>query len=172
VHEKALNSAIFPALQGGPLMHVIAAKAVAFKEAAGKEFKQYQMQVIDNARVMSRVLQERGVRIVSGRTDSHVFLVDLRAKKLTGKDAEAALGKAHITVNKNAIPNDPEKPFVTSGIRIGSPAMTTRGFKELEAEKLAHLIADVLDAPNDDAVISRVIGEVKKLTMQFPVYGN
>ena len=170
-HEKALNSAIFPALQGGPLMHVIAAKAVAFKEASGKEFKQYQMQVIDNARVMARVLQERGVRIVSGRTDSHVFLVDLRAKKLTGKDAEAALGKAHITVNKNAIPNDPEKPFVTSGVRIGSPAMTTRGFKELEAEKLAHLIADVLDAPNDEAVIARVIGEVKKLTAQFPVYG-
>ncbi|MDD2700045.1 MAG: serine hydroxymethyltransferase [Sideroxydans sp.] len=171
-HEKALNSAIFPQLQGGPLMHVIAAKAVAFKEAASKEFKEYQKQVIDNARVMAKVLVERGVRIVSGRTDSHVFLVDLRAKKLTGKDAEAALGKAHITVNKNAIPNDPEKPFVTSGIRIGSPAMTTRGFKELEAEKLAHLIADVLDAPNDEAVIARVVGEVKKLTAAFPVYGN
>jgi glycine hydroxymethyltransferase len=170
-HEKALNSAIFPQLQGGPLMHVIAAKAVAFKEAAGKEFKEYQKQVIDNARVMAKVLTERGVRIVSGRTDSHVFLVDLRAKKLTGKDAEAALGKAHITVNKNAIPNDPEKPFVTSGIRIGSPAMTTRGFKELEAETLAHLIADVLDAPNDEAVIARVVGEVKTLTTKFPVYG-
>ncbi len=171
-HEKILNSAIFPLLQGGPLMHVIAAKAVAFKEAASKEFKAYQKQVIDNARVMAKVLQERGVRIVSGRTDSHVFLVDLRAKKLTGKDAEAALGRAHITVNKNAIPNDPEKPFVTSGIRIGSPAMTTRGFKELEAEKLAHLIADVLDAPHDEAVIARVLGDVKKLTAQFPVYGN
>ncbi|MFH2133846.1 MAG: serine hydroxymethyltransferase [Pseudomonadota bacterium] len=171
-HEKALNSAIFPQLQGGPLMHVIAAKAVAFKEAASKEFKEYQMQVIDNARVMAKVLTERGVRIVSGRTDSHVFLVDLRAKQLTGKAAEEALGKAHITVNKNAIPNDPEKPFVTSGIRIGSPAMTTRGFKELEAEKLAHLIADVLDAPTDDAVIARVVGEVKKLTAAFPVYGN
>ena len=170
-HEKALNSAIFPQLQGGPLMHVIAAKAVAFKEAASSEFKAYQKQVIDNARVMAKVLTERGVRIVSGRTDSHLFLVDLRAKKLTGKDAEAALGKAHITVNKNAIPNDPEKPFVTSGIRIGSPAMTTRGFKELEAEKLAHLIADVLDAPTDDAVIARVVVEVKKLTTQFPVYG-
>ncbi len=170
-HEKALNSAIFPQLQGGPLMHVIAAKAVAFKEAASKEFKDYQKQVIDNARVMAKVLTERGVRIVSGRTDSHVFLVDLRAKKLTGKDAEAALGRAHITVNKNAIPNDPEKPFVTSGIRIGSPAMTSRGFKELEAEKLAHLIADVLDAPNDDAVIARVASEVKKLTSAFPVYG-
>ncbi len=170
-HEKALNSAIFPQLQGGPLMHVIAAKAVAFKEAGSKEFKAYQKQVIDNARVMAKVLTERGVRIVSGRTDSHVFLVDLRAKKLTGKDAEAALGKAHITVNKNAIPNDPEKPFVTSGIRIGSPAMTTRGFKELEAERLAHLIADVLDAPTDEAVIARVVVEVKKLTTQFPVYG-
>jgi glycine hydroxymethyltransferase len=170
-HEKALNSAIFPQLQGGPLMHVIAAKAVAFKEAASSEFKAYQKQVIDNARVMAKVLTERGVRIVSGRTDSHLFLVDLRAKKLTGKDAEAALGKAHITVNKNAIPNDPEKPFVTSGIRIGSPAMTTRGFKELEAEKLAHLIADVLDAPTDEAVIARVVAEVKKLTTQFPVYG-
>jgi glycine hydroxymethyltransferase len=171
-HEKALNSAIFPSLQGGPLMHVIAAKAIAFKEAASKEFKSYQMQVVENARVMARVLQERGLRIVSGRTDSHVFLVDLRAKKLTGKDAEAALGRAHITVNKNAIPNDPEKPFVTSGIRIGSPAMTTRGFRELEAETLANLIADVLDAPNDDAVIARVTAEVKKLTTAFPVYGD
>ncbi len=171
-HEKALNSAIFPTLQGGPLMHVIAGKAVALKEAGSKEFKEDQRQVVDNARVMAKVLQERGVRIVSGRTDSHVFLVDLRAKKLTGKDAEAALGRAHITVNKNAIPNDPEKPFVTSGIRIGSPAMTTRGFKELEAEKLAHLIVDVLDAPNDEAVIARVAAEVKKLTAQFPVYGN
>jgi len=168
--EKALNSAIFPALQGGPLMHVIAAKAVALKEAAGKEFKAYQTQVVENARVMSKVLQERGLRIVSGRTDSHMFLVDLQAKQITGKEAEAALGRAHITVNKNAIPNDPQKPFVTSGIRIGSPAMTTRGFRELEAEKLARLIADVLDAPNDDAVIKRVLGEVKKLTTQFPVY--
>lgn len=170
--EKVLNSAIFPALQGGPLMHVIAAKAVAFKEAAGKDFKVYQTQVVENARVMAKVLQERGMRIVSGRTDSHVFLVDLQAKHITGKEAEAALGRAHITVNKNAIPNDPQKPFVTSGIRIGSPAMTTRGFKELEAEKLAHLIADVLDAPGDDAVITRVLGEVKKLTTQFPVYGT
>jgi glycine hydroxymethyltransferase len=167
-----LNSAIFPSLQGGPLMHVIAAKAVALKEAASKEFKAYQRQVVDNARVMTKVLQERGLRIVSGRTDSHVFLVDLQAKHITGKDAEAALGRAHITVNKNAIPNDPQKPFVTSGIRIGSPAMTTRGFKEFEAEKLAHLIADVLDAPNDDAVIARVTAEVKKLTTQFPVYGT
>ena len=152
-------------------MHVIAAKAIAFKEAATPEFKVYQRQVVENARVMTRVLQERGLRIVSGRTDSHVFLVDLQAKNLTGKEAEAALGRAHITVNKNAIPNDPQKPFVTSGIRIGSPAMTTRGFKELEAELLANLIADVLDAPNDEAVINRVVLEVKKLTAQFPVYG-
>ncbi len=170
-HEKALNSAIFPSLQGGPLMHVIAAKAVAFREAASHEFKVYQRQVVENARVMTRVLQERGLRIVSGRTDSHVFLVDLRAKNLTGKDAEAVLGRAHITVNKNAIPNDPQKPFVTSGIRIGSPAMTTRGFQELEAEQLANLIADVLDAPNDEQVIGRVTSEVRKLTAKFPVYG-
>ena len=170
-HEKAINSAIFPGLQGGPLMHVIAAKAVAFKEASTKEFKHYQEQVAANARVMCKVLIERGLRIVSGRTESHVFLVDLRAKNLTGKEAEAALGRAHITVNKNAIPNDPQKPMVTSGIRIGTPAMTTRGFKELEAEKLAHLVADVLDAPNDEAVMVRVQAEVKKLTTAFPVYG-
>jgi glycine hydroxymethyltransferase len=170
-HEKAINSAIFPGLQGGPLMHVIAGKAVAFKEAMGKEFKLYQEQVAANARVMCKVLIERGLRIVSGRTESHLFLVDLQAKNLTGKDAEAALGRAHITVNKNAIPNDPQKPFVTSGIRIGTPAMTTRGFKELEAEKLAHLVADVLDAPNDEAVIARVQAEVGKLTAAFPVYG-
>ncbi len=170
-HEKAINSAIFPGLQGGPLMHVIAGKAVAFKEAASKEFKHYQEQVIDNALVMCKVLVERGLRIISGRTESHVFLVDLRAKNLTGKEAEALLGRAHITVNKNAIPNDPQKPFVTSGIRIGTPAMTTRGFKELEAEQLAHMIADVLDAPNDEAVIERVKADVAKLTAKFPVYG-
>ena len=171
-HEKAINSAIFPGLQGGPLMHVIAAKAVAFKEASTKEFKHYQEQVVDNALVMCKVLTERGLRIVSGRTESHVFLVDLRAKNLTGKEAEAALGRAHITVNKNAIPNDPQKPMVTSGIRIGTPAMTTRGFKELEAEKLAHLVADVLDVPNDEAVSARVQAEVKKLTTAYPVYGT
>jgi glycine hydroxymethyltransferase len=170
-HEKVINSAIFPGLQGGPLMHVIAGKAVAFKEAASKEFKHYQEQVIDNALVMCKVLVERGLRIISGRTESHVFLVDLRAKNLTGKEAEALLGRAHITVNKNAIPNDPQKPFVTSGIRIGTPAMTTRGFKELEAEQLAHLIADVLDAPTDEIVISRVKAEVTRLTAKFPVYG-
>ena len=170
--EKVLNSAIFPSLQGGPLMHVIAAKAVSFKEAASKEFKVYQKQVIENARVMARVLQERGVRIVSGHTDCHMFLVDLQPKNLTGKEAEAALGRAHITVNKNAIPNDPQKPFVTSGIRIGSPAMTTRGFKEFEAEQLANLIADVLDAPNDDVVIARVVKTVGQMCAKFPVYGG
>ena len=172
-HEKAINSAIFPGLQGGPLMHVIAAKAVAFKEAASPEFRDYQEQVINNARVMSKVLgEERGLRIVSGRTESHVFLVDLRPKNLTGKEAEAALGKAHITVNKNGIPNDPQKPMVTSGIRIGSPAMTTRGFTEIEAERVAHLVADVLDAPNDEAVLARVREEVAALCKKFPVYGN
>ncbi len=171
-HEKVLNSAIFPGLQGGPLMHVIAAKAVAFKEAASPEFKNYQEQVINNARVMARVLgEERGLRIVSGRTESHVFLVDLRAKNITGKDAEAALGRAHITVNKNGIPNDPQKPFVTSGIRIGSPAMTTRGFTEIEAEQIAHLVADVLDAPNDDTVAATVRAKVAALCAKFPVYG-
>ncbi len=171
-HEKAINSAIFPGLQGGPLEHVIAGKAVAFKEAASKDFRHYQEQVCANAIVMAKVLSERGLRIVSGRTESHVFLVDLQAKGLTGKDAEAALGKAHITVNKNAIPNDPQKPFVTSGIRIGTPAMTTRGFKEREAELLAHLIADVLEAPTDEAVIANAQAEVAKLTAKFPVYGK
>ncbi|GAB2905361.1 serine hydroxymethyltransferase [Uliginosibacterium flavum] len=170
-HEKAINSAIFPGLQGGPLMHVIAAKAVAFKEAATPEFRRYQEQVVANARVMARVLSERDLRVVSGRTESHVFLLDLRSKKITGKEAEAVLGKAHITVNKNGIPNDPEKPFVTSGIRIGSPAMTTRGFTEIEAERVAHLVADVLDAPNDEAVLERVRNEVSALCKKFPVYG-
>ena len=171
-HEKAINSAIFPGLQGGPLMHVIAAKATAFKEAMTPAFKNYQELVIDNAQVMARVLTSRGLRIVSGRTESHVFLLDLRAKKITGKDAEAALGKAHITVNKNSIPNDPEKPFVTSGIRIGTPAMTTRGFTEIEAEKVAHLIADVLDAPADEAVLAKVREQVAALCKKFPVYGQ
>ena len=170
-HEKAINSAIFPGLQGGPLMHVIAAKATAFKEAMTPEFRNYQEQVIDNAQVMAKVLKSRGLRIVSGRTESHVFLVDLQAKNITGKDAEAALGKAHITVNKNSIPNDPQKPFVTSGIRIGTPAMTTRGFTEIEAEQVANLIADVLEAPSDDAVLARVRGDVAALCGKFPVYG-
>jgi glycine hydroxymethyltransferase len=169
-YEKVLNSAIFPQTQGGPLMHVIAAKAVAFKEAASSAFRNYQEQVIDNARVMAKVLQERGLRIVSGRTDCHMFLVDLRAKDLTGKQAAESLEFAHITVNKNAIPNDPQKPFITSGIRIGTPAMTTRGFKEIEAEQLANLIADVLDAPHDAAVIGDVARQAKKLCARFPVY--
>jgi glycine hydroxymethyltransferase len=170
-HEKAINSAIFPGLQGGPLEHVIAAKAVAFKEAMSPEFKAYQQQVIENAQTMARVLKQRGLRIVSGRTESHVFLLDLRAKNITGKDAEAALGKAHITVNKNSIPNDPQKPFVTSGIRIGAPAMTTRGFGTGEAEQVANLIADVLDAPADEAVRARVRDAVSALCKKFPVYG-
>ena len=172
VHEKALNSAIFPSLQGGPLMHVIAAKAVAFKEAMRPEFSDYQEQVIENALVMAKVLTARGLRIVSGGTESHMFLVDLRGKNITGKAAEAALGDAHITVNKNAIPNDPQKPFVTSGIRIGTPAMTTRGFTEIEAEHVAELIADVLDAPADKSVIERVRAGVSELCKRFPVYGG
>ena len=171
-HEKAINSAIFPGIQGGPLMHVIAAKAVALKEAMTSEFRDYQEQVLANARVMARVLsEERGLRIVSGRTESHVFLVDLRAKNRTGKEAEAVRVGAHITVNKNTIPNDPQKPLVTSGIRIGSPAMTTRGFTEIEAETVAHLIADVLDHQNDEAAIAKVRGKVAELCKKYPVYG-
>ena len=170
-HERVINSAVFPGLQGGPLMHIIAAKAVCFKEAQSREFRNYQEQVLDNARVMAKVMHERGFRIVSGRTDCHLFLVDLRAKNLTGRDAETALGKAHITVNKNAVPHDPQKPFITSGIRIGSPAMTTRGMKELEAELLANLICDVLDSHTNEKLISRVAGEVRTLCKKFPVYG-
>jgi glycine hydroxymethyltransferase len=170
-HEKILNSAVFPGTQGGPLMHVIAAKAVAFQEAMTKEFRDYQQQVLDNARVMAKVLHDRDLRIVSGRTECHMFLVDLRSKHVTGAEAETALGRACMTINKNAIPKDPQRPTVTSGIRVGSPAMTTRGFRELEAEKVAHLIADVLDAHNDDAVLRRVAGEVKTLCDNFPVYG-
>src|SRR5690554_3430551 len=169
-HEKAINSAIFPGIQGGPLMHVIAAKAVAFKEALDPSFKDYAAQVVKNADVLARTLTERGLRIVSGRTESHVMLVDLRSKGITGKDAEAVLGEAHITVNKNAMPNDPESPFVTSGIRLGSPAMTTRGFKEAEAELTGHLIADVLDNPKDAAVIADVRTRVNELTARLPVY--
>jgi glycine hydroxymethyltransferase len=169
-HEKAINSAIFPGLQGGPLMHAIAAKAVALGEALKPSFRDYQQQVIGNARIMATTLTERGLRIVSGRTDCHMFLLDLTAKNITGKDAEAVLGRAHITVNKNAIPNDPQKPAVTSGIRLGSPAMTTRGFDAAEAQALSHLIADVLDKPNDDANVARVAGEVKALCARFPVY--
>jgi glycine hydroxymethyltransferase len=151
-------------------MHVIAAKAVAFKEAMEPSFRTYQTQVIENARTMATVLQARGLRIVSGRTDCHLFLVDLRPKKVTGKDAEALLGQVHMTVNKNAIPNDPEKPFVTSGIRLGSPAMTTRGFGPAEVTAVAGLIADVLDAPGDAAVAERARAEVKALCARFPVY--
>jgi glycine hydroxymethyltransferase len=168
--EKTINGAIFPGLQGGPLMHVIAAKAVALGEALKPDFKAYQQRVLDNAKTLARVLSERGLRIVSGRTESHMFLVDLRSKNITGKDAEAVLGRAHITLNKNAIPNDPQKPAVTSGVRIGSPAMTTRGFGRAEAERLGHLIADVLDRPNDDAHVARIAGEVKALCARFPVY--
>jgi glycine hydroxymethyltransferase len=169
--EKQINSAVFPGLQGGPLMHVIAAKAVAFNEALQPEFKTYQEQVLRNARVLADTLARRGLRIVSGGTQSHMFLVDLRAKKITGKQAEEVLGQAHITVNKNAIPKDPEKPMVTSGIRVGSPALTTRGFTETEAETTANLIADVLDNPQDPNTIDRVRGAVGDLTRRFPVYG-
>jgi glycine hydroxymethyltransferase len=171
-HEKAINSAIFPGLQGGPLMHVIAAKAVAFKEALEPSFKEYQKQVLVNANAMAQTLIKRGLRIVSSGTQSHVMLVDLRAKKITGKEAERVLGEAHITCNKNAIPNDPEKPFVTSGIRLGSPAMTTRGFKEAEAIQVANWIADVLDNPNDASNIAKVREQVSALTKRFPVYSN
>ena len=170
-HEKAINSAVFPGLQGGPLMHVIAAKAVAFKEALLPEFKQYQQQVIANAHTIAQTLTERGLRIVSGGTQSHVMLVDLRSKNVTGKVADAVLGDAHMTINKNAIPNDPEKPMVTSGVRIGTPAMTTRGFKEAEARMTANLIADVLDNPHDAANIEAVRAKVHALTARFPVYG-
>ena len=169
-HEKAINSAVFPGLQGGPLMHVIAAKAVAFKEALDPSFKAYQTQVLRNADIVAKTLTERGLRIVSGGTQSHVMLVDLRSKNITGKAAEAALGAAHMTINKNAIPNDPEKPMITSGVRIGTPAMTTRGFKDEEARATAHLIADVLDNPHDDAHIAAVRAKVHALTSRFPVY--
>ena len=169
--EKQINSAIFPGLQGGPLMHVIAGKAVAFKEALSPEVKAYQEQVVKNAKVMAETLIKRGLRIVSGRTESHVMLVDLQPKGLTGKEAERILGEAHMTCNKNAIPNDPQTPFVTSGIRVGTPALTTRGFKEAETEQIANLIADVLDNPSDAATIERVKADVKKLTDAFPVYG-
>jgi glycine hydroxymethyltransferase len=170
-HEKAINSAVFPGLQGGPLMHVIAAKATAFKEAQEPSFINYQKQVISNAKALAETLISRGLRIVSGGTDSHVMLVDLRTKKVTGKEAERVLGEAHITCNKNGIPNDPEKPMVTSGIRLGSPAMTTRGFKEAEARQVGNFVADVLDNPNDADNIAKVRGQVAELIKRFPVYG-
>jgi glycine hydroxymethyltransferase len=167
---KKINSAIFPGIQGGPLMHVIAGKAVAFKEALEPAFKTYQEQVVANARVLAETLTQRGLRIVSGGTESHVMLVDLRPKGLTGKEAEAILGEAHMTCNKNGIPNDPQKPMVTSGIRLGTPAMTTRGFKEEQARATANLIADVLDNPHDAANIAAVRAKVSALTRDFPVY--
>ena len=170
-HEKAINSAVFPGLQGGPLMHIIAAKAIAFKEALQPEFKQYAEQVKKNAQVVAETLTQRGLRIVSGGTQSHVMLVDLRPKGITGKEAEAVLGSAHMTINKNAIPNDPEKPMVTSGVRIGTPAMTTRGFKEEQARATANLVADVLDKPRDEANLNTVRAKVAELTKAFPVYG-
>lgn len=169
-HEKVINSAVFPGLQGGPLMHVIAAKAVAFKEALMPEFKTYQEQVLSNASIVAQTLSDRGLRIISGRTESHLMLVDLRSKGITGKEAETVLGEAHMTINKNAIPNDPEKPFVTSGVRIGTPAMTTRGFKDEEARRTANLIADVLDNPRDIKNIAEVRAKVTELTSHFPVY--
>ena len=168
--EKKINSAVFPGTQGGPLMHVIAGKAVALGEALKPEFKAYGQQVIKNAEVLAKTLMERGLRIVSGGTQSHVMLVDLRPMNLTGKAAEALLGVAHITVNKNAIHNDPQTPFVTSGIRLGTPAMTTRGFKEEETRKVGNLIADLLSAPEDAQVLERVRTEVDQLTAMFPVY--
>jgi glycine hydroxymethyltransferase len=170
--EKKLNSMVFPGTQGGPLMHVIAGKAVAFKEALAPEFKTYQQQVVTNARAMAATLQGRGYKIVSGGTDNHLFLVDLIDKGITGKDADAALGAANITVNKNSVPNDPQSPFVTSGIRIGSPAITTRGFKEAESRELAGWICDVLDDVNNPAVIERVKQQVLAICKRFPVYGK
>ena len=167
---KQINSAIFPGIQGGPLMHVIAAKAVAFQEALSPEFKSYQQQVAKNAIVLAETLIERGLRIVSGRTESHLMLVDLRPKGLTGKEAEAVLGAAHMTCNKNGIPNDPQKPMVTSGIRLGTPALTTRGFGQDQARQTANLIADVLDKPNDEANLAAVRAKVAALTRDFPVY--
>ena len=169
---KKLNSAIFPGLQGGPLMHVIAGKAVAFKEALTPEFQAYQRQVLANAAAMADTLTRRGLRIVSGRTESHLMLVDLRPKNLTGKEAEALLGSVHITCNKNGIPNDPQKPMITSGIRLGTPAMTTRGFREEEAIATANVIADVLDRPRDEATLTAARARVAELVRRLPVYGN
>ncbi len=171
-HQKAINSAIFPGLQGGPLMHVIAGKAVAFQEALSPDFKIYQQNVLDNADALAKTLIERGVRIVSGRTESHVMLLDLQPKGLTGKEAEAALGAAHITVNKNAIPNDPEKPWITSGIRLGTPAMTTRGVTTAEAVQIGHWIADVLDHPHDEQTQTKVKTQIAELMERRPVYSQ
>ena len=169
--EKKLQSIVFPGIQGGPLMHVIAAKAVAFKEALDPSFKSYQQQVVKNAKAMAKTFIERGYKIVSGGTENHLMLVDLIGREVTGKDAEEALGKAHITVNKNAVPNDPRKPFVTSGLRIGTPAVTTRGYQEADVVALAGWICDVLDAPNDEAVLAKVREQVTAQCHKFPVYG-
>jgi glycine hydroxymethyltransferase len=169
--HKKFNSMVFPGIQGGPLMHVIAAKAVAFLEALQPAFKTYSAQVVSNARAMTAVLQERGYKIVSGGTDNHLFLVDLIDKNITGKDADAALGRAHMTVNKNAVPNDPRPPSISSGLRIGTPAVTTRGFKETEVRQLSHWIADVLDALGNESAIERARAEVIALCRRFPVYG-
>ncbi|AHX12122.1 serine hydroxymethyltransferase [Dyella jiangningensis] len=169
--EKKLQSIVFPGIQGGPLMHVIAAKAVAFKEALEPAFKTYQEQVVKNAKAMAKTLIERGYKIVSGGTENHLMLIDMIGRDVTGKDAEAALGKAHITVNKNAVPNDPRSPFVTSGLRVGTPAITTRGYKEADVVELTTWICDVLDAPNDDAVIAKVREKVTAQCHKFPVYG-
>jgi glycine hydroxymethyltransferase len=168
--EKKLNSTIFPGTQGGPLMHVIAAKAVAFKEALAPEFKAYQQQVLTNARAMAKVMMDRGYKVVSGGTDNHLFLVSFIEKGITGKDAEAALGEANITVNKNAVPNDPQSPFITSGVRIGTPAITTRGFGEKEAHELAAWIADILDHMGDTAVRAAVRAKAQDICRRFPVY--
>jgi glycine hydroxymethyltransferase len=168
--HKKFNSMVFPGIQGGPLMHVIAAKAVAFLEALQPEFKIYSRQVIANARTMTQALQQRGYKIVSGGTDNHLFLLDLIDKNITGKDADASLGRAHMTVNKNAVPNDPRPPAISSGLRIGTPAATTRGFKEPEARQLSNWIADILDHMGDESAVDRVRGEVVALCRRFPVY--
>jgi glycine hydroxymethyltransferase len=169
--EKKLQSIVFPGIQGGPLMHVIAAKAVAFKEALEPAFTQYQKQVVANAQAMAKTIISRGYKIVSGGTENHLMLVDMIGKGITGKDAEAALGKAHITVNKNAVPNDPQKPMITSGLRVGTPAVTTRGYKEPDCVALANWLCDVLDAPTDENVIAGVRENVTRQCRQFPVYG-
>jgi glycine hydroxymethyltransferase len=170
--EKKINFTVFPAYQGGPLMHVIAAKAVAFREAMQPEFKEYQQQILKNSRRMAQVFMDRGVRIVSGGTDNHLFLVDLIEKKLTGKDVDAALDRVHITVNKNAVPNDPQSPFVTSGIRIGTPSVTTRGFREEECAQVTGWICDIIDNMGDGKVAARVAGGVSELCRRFPMYGS
>lgn len=168
--EKRLNSAVFPGGQGGPLMHVIAAKAVAFLEALQPEFKTYQAQIIANARAMATIMIQRGFKIVSGGTDNHLFLIDLIGHQINGKEAEALLGRANITVNKNSVPNDPQSPFITSGLRIGTPAVTTRGFKELECEQLAHWICDLLDDPHNEEKLKQIHAEALALCRRFPVY--